>query len=275
MTAPDPGGDFYVGYRTDNASSQGRFTRRITWLLLTIAVGFAALFALLQSPFDAGLFEFGEVRAVTGTLRLDPQPLLQLDQPLLLPASASRAGLESTTDQLLLVEFGKHGVDSGDAALRALDGQAVAVRGSLIAREGIAMLELAEAPRRVDSAPTPHSPDASAARTVRLTGEIVDSKCFLGVMKPGRGKVHRACATLCLDGGVPPAFLVRNADGAEWVALLLDANGRAPRRSLASWVGEAVTLEGAVLVSPGEVPRFRVDLDAQLPLRPEGQETKP
>jgi hypothetical protein len=27
-----------------------------------------------------------------------------------------------------------------------------------------------------------------------LTGEIVDSKCYLGVMNPGQGKVHRDCA---------------------------------------------------------------------------------
>jgi hypothetical protein len=40
-----------------------------------------------------------------------------------------------------------------------------------------------------------------------LIGEIVDTKCFLGVMNPGEGKVPRECAALCLSGGIPRALL--------------------------------------------------------------------
>ena len=42
-----------------------------------------------------------------------------------------------------------------------------------------------------------------------FVGEIVDSKCFLGVMNPGRLTPHRACAIRCISGGVPPVLLVR------------------------------------------------------------------
>jgi hypothetical protein len=40
---------------------------------------------------------------------------------------------------------------------------------------------------------------------VKLTGEIVDSKCFLRVIAPGSGKTHKECASLRLRGGIPPA----------------------------------------------------------------------
>jgi hypothetical protein len=39
--------------------------------------------------------------------------------------------------------------------------------------------------------------DQSDRGPVELTGEIVDSKCFLGVMVPGSGKTHKECASLC------------------------------------------------------------------------------
>ncbi len=60
---------------------------------------------------------------------------------------------------------------------------------------------------------------------VTLTGEIVDTKCHLGVMNPGEGKVHRDCAVRCISGGAPP---VSGADqeGDTRLLLLTGADGR-------------------------------------------------
>ena len=74
---------------------------------------------------------------------------------------------------------------------------------------------------------------------VQLTGEIVDSKCYFGVMNPGAGKVHRDCAVRCISGGIPPAFLVRDAGG-NLVTLLL-ANWK---RELLEHIAEPVTIHG-------------------------------
>lgn len=260
MNSRSPDHDFYVGYRTDNAPSQRRFTRLATLLLFIFSLGLATLLATLQQRFDPGLFEFGIVRTVEGTLHLTPRPHITLDQPLALPAAGSRAGTDGTARELLLVAPGKHGAHDLDA----LAGQAVTARGSLIVRDDVAMLELAEPPTAREGVAPTDPPDPVERRRVRLTGEIVDTKCFLGVMKPGRGKVHRACATLCLEGGIPPAFLVRDGQGKEWIALLLDSQGEAPRNSLAAWVGEAITLEGWVHVRRDGVAEFRVDLESQL-----------
>jgi hypothetical protein len=62
---------------------------------------------------------------------------------------------------------------------------------------------------------------------VTLTGELVDTKCYIGVMRPATGKVHRACAIRCLSGGVPPGLLLRDADGNGVVLLLAGTEGRA------------------------------------------------
>lgn len=58
-----------------------------------------------------------------------------------------------------------------------------------------------------------------------LRGEIVDSKCFLGVMAPGQGKTHRACASLCLRGGIPPALFIEDRTGESRLILLASPAG--------------------------------------------------
>ena len=50
--------------------------------------------------------------------------------------------------------------------------------------------------------------DYKEGAEITLRGEIIDSKCYLGAMKPSTRKVHRACAIRCLSGGIPPLFLV-------------------------------------------------------------------
>jgi len=80
---------------------------------------------------------------------------------------------------------------------------------------------------------------------VSLTGEIVDSKCYLGVMNPGQGKVHRDCAARCLSGGIPPIFIT--TDGHEQF-LLVGLDGRAlGRDALREFIAEPITIRGDLL----------------------------
>jgi hypothetical protein len=85
--------------------------------------------------------------------------------------------------------------------------------------------------------------------SVTLTGEIVDTKCFLGVMNPGNGKVHRDCAARCISGGVPPAFLVRDASGESRVLLLVGGDGRQIGREVLDFVAEPITISGRLVRS--------------------------
>jgi hypothetical protein len=85
---------------------------------------------------------------------------------------------------------------------------------------------------------------ASDLGQVTLSGEIVDSKCYLGVMNPGNGKVHRDCAVRCISGGIPPAFSVKDAEGRPKILLLAGADGRQLNREVLDFVAEPITIRG-------------------------------
>ena len=78
----------------------------------------------------------------------------------------------------------------------------------------------------------------------QLVGEILDSKRYSGVMKPGRGKPHRSCSVRCISGGIPPLFIAENSDGESVIFLLQDARGAAPGREILDWVAKPVRLRG-------------------------------
>jgi hypothetical protein len=85
-----------------------------------------------------------------------------------------------------------------------------------------------------------------------LSGEIVDTKCFLGVMNPGEGKVHRECAALCLKGGIPPALFTHELDGSPNIFLLIDPSGAPlPQSDYLQRVGQLVRIHGRASESNG------------------------
>jgi hypothetical protein len=87
-------------------------------------------------------------------------------------------------------------------------------------------------------------PEALGVRTLR--GEIADSKCHLGVMNPGRRKVHRDCALNCIAGGIPPVLLLERAEGGAQVVLLVGPEGQALGPALLPLVAVPVEVTGAL-----------------------------
>lgn len=79
-----------------------------------------------------------------------------------------------------------------------------------------------------------------------LQGLIVDSKCYLGIMKPGGTKPHRACAARCISGGIPPLFIVSDANGPLRQMLLVGANGEAINEEVLAYVAEPLEIQGEV-----------------------------
>ena len=80
--------------------------------------------------------------------------------------------------------------------------------------------------------------------SVTVRGEIVDSKCFLGVMVPGSGKTHKDCASLCLRGGIPPALFVQDRAGDSALMLLTGSSGEPIGARALQIAGEAVEMTG-------------------------------
>jgi hypothetical protein len=78
-------------------------------------------------------------------------------------------------------------------------------------------------------------------------GEIVDSKCFSGVMKPGAGKTHIGCAIRCISGGVPAVFHVHNDAGDVLDLVLIDQEGNTVNDRVLDLVAQGLAIEGEVI----------------------------
>ena len=77
-----------------------------------------------------------------------------------------------------------------------------------------------------------------------FNGEIIDPKCYFGVMKPGRGKVHRECAIRCISGGIPPVLWVKQNNMTYQYCLLLGPNGEKINQLVLPFVADPVELKG-------------------------------
>jgi hypothetical protein len=144
----------------------------------------------------------------------------------------------------MLVGQGKHGAEP---QLAGHADQSVQLEGTLMYRDATMMLELAPHGIHVDgSEPIPPA-QLERLGPVTLQGEIVGAKCHLGVMVPGAGTVHRACAVRCMSGGVPPMLSVIDGTGARAHVWLTGPGGAPVTESLLSLVAEPVELSGQLI----------------------------
>ena len=162
----------------------------------------------------------------------------------------------ATKDRIfILVGDGKFGAGKwAEKWAREAQGKDVIIRGTLIERDPFAMLEIdrVAAPKilNAESQPSIEKPSKLLGE-VELQGELVDSKCYLGVMRPAVGKVHRACAIRCLSGGVPPGILVRNPKIDTSILVLLAGSNNNPPPFSPKWAGRAVRAKGQLEIRDG------------------------
>ena len=219
--------DFFVGYLA-TPPRVSRFLRQAVPPILLIALTAAGLIAARQRDPGNGEWD-SQDRQLEGTLMTQPYPILQ-----------SRDGRTC-----VLVAEGKHAID---LPATATDGATVRVGGTIIQRGTLRLLEVKNITVSSTSSPGVKSPTFSGEiRTFH--GEVVDPKCFAGAMKPGDGKTHKACAALCLRGGIPPAFVADSGEMFLLTGLSVD--------QLILIVGEPVELKG-IPSTIGEIPILRV-----------------
>jgi len=232
--------DFYVGYLPKAPQTIARFVRRIVAGVGLLAVSVALVLVLGQMPFANSAFEFGKPRTFEGIIETGPYPTLLVARPG--ETGPGQIGEEEKYSRYLLVAPGKHGADD---LVADLDGKRVSLQGQLIYRDGGTMVELAPGSiKLLDTGPAGQAATRDLG-AVTVTGEIVDSKCYLGVMNPGQGKVHRDCAARCLSGGIPPIFVTAN--GGEQFLLVGPGGNALGRDALREFVAEPLTLRGELL----------------------------
>ena len=227
--------DFYVGYLPKAPTTLARFVRRVILALGLLAVTAALVLVAGQMPFANSAFEYGKLRSFEGVVVIRPFPTLLVARP-------GQTGQEDKYSRYLLVAPGKHGADD---LVASFDGKHVRLQGQLIYRDSRIMVEITPGSITVLNDPPADQEPAHDLGVVNLTGEIVDSKCYLGVMNPGQGKVHRDCAARCLSGGIPPIFVT--TDGRQQF-LLIGLDGRAlGRDTLREFIAEPITIRGDLL----------------------------
>ncbi len=236
--------EFYVGY-LEMPRGVRRFSLGLVVIVFSVMAGVALLLASQQR--DPGDARWGdEIAELQGTLIDTPYPALLLQgQP---------------QQMVLLVSTGKQGARERAAAHL---GRSVRVHGTILQRGRARLLEVSDGVDAIENLGATIDRDlviAAPFAAVELRGEIIDPKCYLGAMKPGEGKTHKACASLCLRGGIPPMFVEDGKPDRPY--LLLDMQGHAltgdQLETIIDFVGEAVLLP-ARAGSMGDLPTLAVD----------------
>lgn len=242
---------FFIGWSNKWPKGLRRFLPAIG---LGLIGGFAGLgFSIGATQDDPGdgafRFDFGR-QSVVGVLESDPYPFVHV--------------VESEQYQVghtvMLTGGGKRG--PGDRAVQ-LDGQIVEAEGVPLKRGELDMIQLrggmsglraAEA-RDVGNAVLP---EPQSLGKWRLTGEICDGKCLAGAMRPGRGVAHKACANLCLEGGLPPVFVSTGHVEGEFFFLMADPEGKPVDEAVLDYTAVLIEVEGEV-ERRGSLLIFKID----------------
>jgi len=211
--------EFYIGWMHNAPSSFTRFAKKYLLLLLFFVLALGVLLAMNQKKFSKANFEFGKTTVVTGIYYSSPVPhLLVPDQDVYVV--------------IPLVGYGKHGAEGlmEDLAVKnkaSLETKEISLKGTLLYGDGKILMQVDKNDDplvNVSNATTNLSIVEADKGDVNLKGEIIDPKCYFGVMKPGEGKVHKDCAIRCILGGIPPVLKITNEKGENSYVLLTGDN---------------------------------------------------
>jgi hypothetical protein len=236
---PEPD-EFFVGYLPVAPPQTSTMLR---WIVICVGIAIVAIgitVVVSQREFSTANFDYGQFTSIEGFLYSEPVPHIRVDGGFDLTGSIPY-------QTVLLVGEGKAGADVTikrfESVLGSLQGQFVRLQGQLIHGHHKALLQLSaeRLPERIEHGKNPLPVALSELGAVSISGEIVDPKCYFGVMKPGEGKPHRSCAIRCIAGGIPPVFHV---SGMTEYYVLLGENLGPVNQQVLDIVGDYITLNG-------------------------------
>ncbi|MEL6257469.1 MAG: hypothetical protein AAFQ67_00235 [Pseudomonadota bacterium] len=230
--------DFFVGYLPKPPKADRRFFLGAGLFGLAGAGGLGFKLAQEQQSAGPGSWNQGAVTSdYTGIVTTDPFPMLRTRD------------IDGTPRTALLSCMTKCSVRP---RLDAYRGQPVTIKGSLISRNNHAMIAVVDGPEWIADAPgadvsgLSFAPRASLG-ALDLKGEILDTKCWFGAMRPGTGKPHKACASLCIRAGLPPAFYVKDAARQSKLLVLVDEASQPHGPELLPFIADPVSLKGTAV----------------------------
>ena len=240
--------EYYIGWNDKIPNRNKKVLRTLlipTFILIPVI---AFILVYFTKPFPNHKFELGTIKEFTGIYFEKPFPSLFLDQGQVPERFNSHA---------MLVGFGKHGATGFMRAIEKhqgmLSGKKIKIQGTLIYGDGKILIELT---KKVNSLLDildhleKHNRTSSQRKKIELQGEIMDPKCWFGVMKPGEGKVHKSCAIRCISGGIPPVF--RTNDGHQNTYYVIKGeDGQDISEQILKYVGEPVSVSAEVFKQNG------------------------
>jgi hypothetical protein len=242
--------EFYIGWQGQAPKTIGSHVRKAVFFLLLLATVLSVVLVLMQGTIGKAVFEWGTIKSFSGILCTHPYPHLRVARP---------GKSSNTLSAYYLVAPFKFGLKP--ETLEAFDGKPVSLKGTLIYRGNQTMIEVRPESLQPATEAAQLNTLAAGNETLghqTLVGEIVDSKCYLGVMNPGQLTPHRACAVRCISGGIPPVLLVRPKTGPPLYFLLVSGDGHAVKKEVLDMVAEPVQVTGDV-ERQGELLVLRAD----------------
>lgn len=241
---------FYIGWQAEMSPEHKRLLKRFLIPLFVLIPVLIIGVVLLQKQFNNHQFEFGEVKEFTGVYHHSPYPILTISDDIL-PKGISKSAL--------LVGYGKFGAKGTMDRIETQNGQSfnnkkITIKGSLIYGDEKAVIELTEQDNSLVKVHDERQPPFGVIpsnENVTLIGEILDPKCYFGVMKPAIGKIHKSCAIRCISGGIPPVFRVQTSRSTYDYYLVVDKEGNDLSESILSIVAEEVELTGGKRIENG------------------------
>jgi hypothetical protein len=171
-----------------------------------------------------------------------------------------------------LVGYGKHGAETAIAEIEKenkmqLDHKEVVLKGTLLYNDGKTILQIdnnEDPVVKISTVPVPAEllQQKKELGVFKVKGEIIDPKCFFGVMKPGEGKPHRDCAIRCILGGITPMLAVRNDKGESNYYILVGPNGERMNAAVQDYVAEPVEIEARLVLCDDWIVAYVTDKNA-------------
>jgi hypothetical protein len=236
--------EFYIGWMPAAPNGYASHVRKVVVTLIILVIIAGVTLALQQKKFSTSGFEFGQLTEVKGVYQQFPVPSVKV-------TTQRDAFGRSSYITIPLAGYGKFGAEGTIAELEkekntTLDKKEVVLKGTLLYSDGKTLLQIDKNDNpllNISTAKSVTQPDVKELGTIHLSGEVLDPKCYFGVMKPGSGKPHRDCAIRCIAGGMSPVFYVRNDKGEANYYLILDKDGKKMNDELKDFIAEPVSIE--------------------------------
>ncbi|MBC5838854.1 Rieske 2Fe-2S domain-containing protein [Flavobacterium muglaense] len=236
--------DFFIGWLGKIPNSYQSTLRFFVPSLFIISILLIVIISNSTNKIRFSSYDYYKTLSFEGELLLKPFPMLRV-----LEMDKNR---NPKVVLYPLVNEGKFGADqSVQAFLSQYPNEKrvfVQIQAKIIERDGQVAMELMNKKNNIkkikfNASITPLV--FGKPKDTIMKGQIIDPKCYLGVMNPGEGKPHRSCAINCIKGGIMPAFITENSQAKNYY-ILIGNDGKKVNNAILFAVAEPIEIKGKV-----------------------------